>query len=128
MKMCSIASGSSGNCIYVGSERYVLSCGCRASAVSGCDQPDCRILRARYVGALDGIFVTHEHSVTIFKGLGVLARKYRQYRSMQQRARSDEIVRPSQSEKCTEGIFHPIQADQDTVIGDMTIHPFRDFT
>ena len=72
MRMCSIASGSSGNCIYVGSDNHHLlidagisgkrvEAGLKGLELSGKD--------------IDGILLTHEHSDHI-KGLGVLARKY----------------------------------------------------
>ena len=70
--MCSIASGSSGNCVYVGSEATHLLVdagisgkktegGLQELGISGRD--------------LDGILITHEHADHI-SGLGVLARKY----------------------------------------------------
>ena len=59
MRMCSIASGSSGNCIYIGDEdthilidagisRKAIETGLKELELSGND--------------LDGIFITHEHS------------------------------------------------------------------
>ncbi len=71
MRMASIASGSSGNCIYVGTESTHLlvdvgisnkktEAGLNALALSGRD--------------IDGILVTHEHSDHI-QGLGVISRK-----------------------------------------------------
>ena len=73
MRLCSIASGSSGNCIYVGSEQTHLLIdtgiskkrieeGLSALGVTGED--------------LDGILITHEH-VDHIQGLGVFSRKYR---------------------------------------------------
>ena len=70
MRMCSIASGSSGNCIYIGSEQHHIlidagisgkrvEAGLNSLELSGQD--------------IDGILLTHEHSDHI-KGLGVLAR------------------------------------------------------
>ena len=72
MRLCSIASGSSGNCIYVGSDATHLlvdvgisgkrtESGLRELGLSGRD--------------IDGILITHEHSDHI-SGLAVMARKY----------------------------------------------------
>lgn len=72
MRLCSIASGSSGNCIYVGSEATHLlvdvgisgkkaEAGLNSLGLTGRD--------------LDGILVTHEHMDHV-AGLGVMARKY----------------------------------------------------
>ena len=72
MRMVSIASGSSGNCIYIGSDNTHLLV-------------DAGISNKRIQEGLNdigltgsdvtGILVTHEHSDHI-KGLGVLSRKY----------------------------------------------------
>ena len=72
MRLCSVASGSSGNCIYAGTDTTHLlvdvgisgkrtEAGLNELGVSMRD--------------IDGILVTHEHSDHI-AGLGVLARKY----------------------------------------------------
>ena len=72
MRICSIASGSSGNCIYIGDENthILVDAGISKKAIeAGLAELD---LDGR---DLDGIFITHEHSDHI-KGLGVMARKY----------------------------------------------------
>ena len=72
MRMVSIASGSSGNCIYIGSDSTHLLVdagisnkriqqGLNEIGLTGND--------------VNGILITHEHSDHI-KGLGVLSRKY----------------------------------------------------
>jgi phosphoribosyl 1,2-cyclic phosphodiesterase len=72
MKLCSIASGSSGNCIYVGSNNTNLLVDVGISAkriengLNGIDiMPD----------TIQGILITHEHSDHV-AGLGILARRY----------------------------------------------------
>ncbi len=72
MKLCSIASGSSGNCIYVGSQNTNLLVDAGISAkriengLNGIDiLPD----------TIQGILITHEHSDHV-SGLGILARRY----------------------------------------------------
>ena len=72
MRFCSIASGSSGNCIYIGSEQthMLVDIGISGKKMeAGLNSID---LTGR---DLDGILITHEHSDHI-KGLGVIARRY----------------------------------------------------
>ena len=72
LKYCSIGSGSSGNCHYVGYKdtNILIDAGLSGKRISkGLENIDVDISKLR------GIFVTHEHSDHI-KGLGVLSRKY----------------------------------------------------
>ena len=72
MRFVSIASGSSGNCIYVGSEtsHILVDAGISARRIEqGLNEIGIKGTD------LDGIFITHEHSDHI-RGLGVLARKF----------------------------------------------------
>jgi phosphoribosyl 1,2-cyclic phosphodiesterase len=72
MKLCSIASGSSGNCIYVGSEQtnLLVDAGISAKRIeAGLNRIDIN------PDTIQGILVTHEHSDHI-SGLGILARRY----------------------------------------------------
>lgn len=72
MRLASIASGSSGNCIYVGSDttHLLVDVGISGKKVEsgvnelGLDMSD-----------IDGILITHEHSDHI-AGLGVISRRY----------------------------------------------------
>lgn len=72
MRICSIASGSSGNCIYVGSDTTHLLVDCGISGKR--TEQGLRELELS-MGDMDGILITHEHSDHI-GGLGVLSRKY----------------------------------------------------
>ena len=72
MDFCSIASGSSGNCIFVGTERTSVLID---AGISGKRVKEGLYAIDRRPEDLDAILVTHEHSDHI-KGLGVLARKY----------------------------------------------------
>ncbi len=72
MKLLSIASGSSGNCYYVGnSDTHILV----DAGVSGKKIEN----GLREIGIkpseLNGVLVTHEH-IDHVKGLGIIARKY----------------------------------------------------
>ena len=72
MRLCSIASGSSGNCIYIGSEEHHILID---AGISG-KRVEAGLNNLELTGKdLDGILLTHEHSDHI-KGLGVLSRKY----------------------------------------------------
>lgn len=72
MRLCSIASGSSGNCIYVGSEATHLLVD---TGISG-KRIEAGLNELELTGRdIDGILITHEHSDHI-SGLGVIARKY----------------------------------------------------
>ena len=120
MRLCSIASGSSGNCIYVGSDKthLLVDTGISGKKVEyGLNSLDLT------TGDLDGILVTHEHSDHI-KGLGVVARKcgvpiYATAGTIRAMEDSGSLG------KMPEGIFHEVIPDQDCPIGDLTVHPFR---
>ena len=72
MRMVSIASGSSGNCIYIGSEstHILVDAGISNKRI----QQGLKEIGLKGED-LSGILITHEHSDHI-RGLGVLARKY----------------------------------------------------
>ena len=72
MRLCTIASGSSGNCVYVGSEKTNLLVDAGISTkriengLKGIDiKPD----------TIQGILITHEHTDHI-SGLRVMSRRY----------------------------------------------------
>ena len=120
MGMCSIASGSSGNCIYVGSDNHHIlidagisgkrvEAGLRELELSGKD--------------IDGILLTHEHSDHI-KGLGVLARKYGVpiYATP---GTAGAVKAMSGLGRIDDSLFVEIHADQDFQIGDLKVSPFH---
>ena len=119
MRFCSIASGSSGNCIYVGSDNaHVLV----DAGISG-KRVEQGLRELELTGQdIDAILVTHEHSDHV-KGLGVLARKH-QIPVYTTGGTADAISRMSTLGKLPEGILHEIQEDQPFAIGDLTIKPF----
>ncbi len=119
MNLCSIASGSSGNCIYVGSERtsVLVDVGLSGKRVeAGLNSID------RTTREMDGILITHEHSDHI-KGLGVLARKYGL--PIYATAGTIEAIEwMDQLGKMPEGLFHEIRPDEEFCVGDLKIFPF----
>lgn len=119
MRLASIASGSSGNSIYVGSDQshVLIDAGIAGKRVT-------EGLHALDVAPeeLSGILITHEHSDHI-RGLGVLARKYHIpiYGTETTLA---ALAGMSTLGKMPEGSFHVIEKEQDFTLGDLTIHPF----
>lgn len=119
MRLCSIASGSSGNCIYVGSDdtHILVDAGISGKRVEqGLNALE---LTGRDV---DGILITHEHSDHI-QGVGVLARKYK-IPIYTTGGTADVIARSCCLGKLPEGIIHEIREDEPFSIKDLTIHPF----
>ncbi len=113
MKLCSIASGSSGNCIFAGSETTSLLID---AGISGKRVEAGLAVLDRSAKELDGILVTHEHSDHI-QGLGVLARRY----GIPIYATDGTIQAMQQTKslgKFPEGIFHTIHADDTFTLGD----------
>ena len=121
MRLCSIASGSSGNCIYVGSEEtHVLvdvgisgkkmEQGWNSINMTGRD--------------LDAILVTHEHSDHI-QGLGVIARRYHIPIYLTGGTRYALSNMKSTVGEIPEELFHEIREDVPFSIKDLNVHPFR---
>ena len=120
MRMVSIASGSSGNCIDIGSDNthVLVDAGISNKRIEmGLNDLG---LNAR---ELDGILITHEHSDHI-KGLGVLARKYGT--PIYSTKETLEEIQDSKSlGEIPEDLMHPITPDVDFMVGDLEVKPFR---
>lgn len=72
MRLCSIASGSSGNCIYIGDDQthLLVDTGISKKRIEE------GLAKLEIKGdELEGILITHEH-VDHIQGLGVFSRKY----------------------------------------------------
>ena len=120
MDFCSIASGSSGNCIFIGSERSSLLVDAGISGkritegVHGID---------RKLSELDGILITHEHTDHI-QGLGVLARKYGI--PVFATAGTLQAIKINTSlGKIEPGLLHEIREDEAFMLNDLRVQPFR---
>lgn len=120
MRLCSIASGSSGNCIYVGDENTHLLV-------------DAGISKKRIEAGLDvlglkgneinGILITHEH-VDHIQGLGVFSRKY-EVPIYATKGTIEGIKKCHNLGKMPEGLLHEIETDEDFSLGDIKVHPFK---
>lgn len=120
MRLCSIASGSSGNCIYVGSDATHLliddgiSCKRTEEGLS---------LLGIKASELDGVLITHEHSDHI-KGLEILCKKYDIpiYATMGtlQELRKNPVLKAKD-----DSLFHIVKADEKLTIKDCVIEPMR---
>ncbi|MDD3360482.1 MAG: MBL fold metallo-hydrolase [Hespellia sp.] len=120
MRLCSIASGSSGNCIYVGNENTHLLVDTGISK----KRIEAGLTELEIKGdELDGILVTHEHSDHI-QGLGVFSRKY-EIPIYATKGTLEGIKKSSSIGKMPEGLYHEIEVDHTFTLGDIEINPFR---
>ncbi len=118
LELCSIASGSSGNCICVGTDEHhvLIDAGISGKRV---EQGLSSIgLKAE---EMQGILITHEH-IDHVAGLGVLARRYG-IPLYATKGTIDAIMGIKSVGKIDESLFHPICSGEDFSIGDMTFHP-----
>lgn len=119
MRLTSIASGSSGNCIYIGSEstHLLIDTGIAYKKIeSGLNDIGLK------GSDLNGILITHEHSDHI-GGLGVMARKlgipiYASNGTIERIRKNKSLGR------IEEELLHPIQADTAIPLGDLLVKPF----
>lgn len=117
MRLVPIASGSSGNCIYVGSDstHLLVDIGISAKrAVAGLEEIDIK------PDELSGILITHEHSDHI-SGLGVFSRKY----GIPVYASEGTIRGIKEYDKLgdfDQSLFRTISADSDFYINDIAVN------
>lgn len=120
MRFCPIASGSSGNSIYIGSEKthILIDCGLSGKRV------------AAGVNALDidmddisGLLITHEH-IDHIKGVGVLARRHGI--PIYGTARTLEYIYNSrEAGDIDRKLLHEVAPDHSFNIGDLKINPMH---
>lgn len=119
MRLCSIASGSSGNCIYVGSDNthLLVDTGISKKRIEE------SLAELEVKGEeINGIFITHEH-VDHIQGLGVFSRKY----EVPIYASEGTIagIRTCKSiGQMPDGLLHEIPKDENFTIGDLKVKPF----
>lgn len=119
MKVCSIASGSSGNCIYVGDDKHHILI-------------DAGVSRKRIVDGLtsigvapemlDGIFVTHEHSDHI-SGIPMMVKMFG-IPVFATGGTLDEICRKDKQGVIDKRRLYQLYADEPVAVGDFHITPF----
>lgn len=120
MRLCSIASGSSGNCIYVGDDHthLLVDAGISKKRIEeGLGKLDVK------GNELDGILITHEH-VDHIQGLGVFSRKYG-VPIYATRGTIEGIKNCKTLGKMPDGLLHPIEVNQEFALGELQIHPFE---
>lgn len=120
MRFCSIASGSSGNCILVGSQNshILIDAGISGKRIrEGTQelgiQPE----------EMDAIFITHEHMDHV-QGLGVMARRHGL--PIYATAKTLDAIRANRTlGTIDEGLFHVVRPDEPLAVGDLTVEPIR---
>lgn len=119
MNLCSIASGSSGNCIYVGNQdtSILVDTGIsKKRVVEGLTEIDVNPER------LSGILLTHEHSDHIC-GLGVFTRKYK-IPVYGTKETLEQVFATKSLGALDASLFHPIRPDEPFYLQDICVNPF----
>lgn len=120
MRLCSIASGSSGNCVYVGSDTTHLL---MDVGISGKRTEAGLEALGLTMKDIDAICITHEHADHI-SGLGVLSRKYGV--PVYATCGTLEAIRNTSSlGRIDESLFREITPDERCTIKDISLYPVR---
>lgn len=120
MRLCSIASGSSGNCVYVGSDTTHLLVDV---GISGKRTEAGLAELGLTMRDIDAICITHEHADHI-SGLGVLTRKYG-VPVYATKGTMEAIRHTSSLGKIDESLFRVIKPDEKCIIKDLSLYPVR---
>ncbi len=120
MRMCPLASGSSGNCIYIGSSDTHLLVDIGISGKKVESALNTIGLTGRDI---NGILITHEHSDHI-QGLGVFARKYGipMYATW---GTIEAIGNVKSLGNIDSSLFKIVRADEIFNVGDITVNPMH---
>ncbi|HUC81826.1 MAG TPA: MBL fold metallo-hydrolase, partial [Flavisolibacter sp.] len=115
VEVCSIASGSNGNCYYVGNENEAIL----VDAGVSCKEIELRMKRAGLsLQKVKAVFVSHEHTDHI-SGLPVLAKKHQLPIFI-----STGTLKGSRL-WFDKSLLNHFAADEEIIIGDLCIQPFR---
>lgn len=120
MRLCSIASGSSGNCVYVGSDTTHLL---MDVGISGKRTEEGLHRLGLTMKDIDAIFITHEHADHI-NGLGVLARKYEVPVYATQKTIEAILNSPSVG-KIDKSLFRTVTPDEKCIVKDLALYPMH---
>ena len=118
LELCAIASGSSGNCICVGSDNthLLIDAGISGKRIeTGLNEIDLK------TSEMQGILVTHEH-IDHIAGLGVLARRYGIPIFATEKTIS-AILNTKSVGKIDTGLFQVIQPGKRFSVGELLIQP-----
>lgn len=118
LELCAIASGSSGNCVCVGSDHthLLIDAGVSGKRIeAGLNEIDLK------TSEMQGILITHEHSDHI-AGLGVLARRYGIPIFATEKT-IQAIKNTKTVGKIDEDLFQVIRPGKRFSIGELTINP-----
>lgn len=120
MRLCSIASGSSGNCILAGSDNshILIDAGISGKRIrEGLEQLGLKPEET------SGIFVTHEHMDHI-QGLGVMARRYGlPIYATEKTIRA--IKRCGSLGAIDDSLFYAVRPDEPLTVGDLSVEPIH---
>ena len=120
MELCSIASGSSGNCIMAGAKdtRLLIDAG-----ISGKRIEQGLNSLGHKTAEMCGVLVTHEH-IDHIGGLGVIARRYG-LPIYATEGTIQAILNTKSVGQIDASLFHAILPDEPFSIGELTIDPIR---
>ena len=118
MEFCSIASGSSGNCIFVGTSEANILIDAGISAKKLCEG-----LKGIDIdpGCVDGIFITHEH-IDHIQGIQVFSKKYPV--SIYGTKKTLKAIVQKFNGDLGESSLIEVTSDIDIYLKDAIIHPF----
>lgn len=120
MRMATVASGSSGNCIYVGSNQthILIDAGISKKRTEmGLHNNDIDLKD------ISGIMITHEH-IDHIGGLGVISRKY-EIPIYATKKTLEQIEKNKTIGAIPTGLYREIRPDENYNIGDLEICPFH---
>jgi phosphoribosyl 1,2-cyclic phosphodiesterase len=117
VQVCSIASGSNGNCYYVGNENEAVL----VDAGISCKEIELRMKRAGLsLQKVKAVFVSHEHTDHI-SGLPQLAKKYQLPIFISQQTLKGSRL------WFDKPLINHFVANEEVVIGELAIYPFSKF-